>query len=85
MTRILLLGHGRMGLLVEQLAPEYGCEIAGIVTAKSGAAGITASPNRPEVAIDFTTANAVVANIQAMAEQGINVVIGTTGWLASEA
>ena len=29
--RILLLGHGRMGTLVEALAPEYGCEVAGVL------------------------------------------------------
>jgi len=30
MTKILLVGYGRMGKLVESLAGEYGCEIAGI-------------------------------------------------------
>ena len=84
MTRILLIGHGRMGVLVEQLAHEYGCEIAGIVTEETGVAGIAAAPQSIDVAIDFTTANAVVANIQALAERGINVVIGTTGWQSQE-
>jgi len=84
MTRILLVGHGRMGVLVEQLAPEYGCEIAGIVTEETGVSGIAAAPESTEVAIDFTTADAVVANIQALAERRINAVIGTTGWQAHE-
>ena len=84
MTRVLLIGHGRMGVLVENLAPEYGCEIAGVVTGKTGVAGITAAPESTDVAIDFTTANAVVTNIEALAERGINVVIGTTGWQAQE-
>jgi 4-hydroxy-tetrahydrodipicolinate reductase len=84
MTRILLVGHGRMGALVEQLAPEYGCEIAGIVTEETGVPGIAAAPESTEVAIDFTTADAVLANIQALAERRINVVIGTTGWHAHE-
>ena len=73
-----------MGVLVEQLAPEYGCEIAGIVTDETGSAGIVAAPASIDVAIDFTTANAVVSNIRALAERGINVVIGTTGWQAHE-
>lgn len=84
MTRILLVGHGRMGVLVEQLAPEYGCEIAGIVTEENGVSGIAAAPESTQVAIDFTTADAVVANIKALAERRINVVIGTTGWQAHE-
>ena len=29
--RVLLLGHGRMGQLVESLAPSYGAEIAGVI------------------------------------------------------
>ena len=35
--RLLLIGHGKMGQLVERLAPEYGCEIAGVVTEDVGA------------------------------------------------
>jgi 4-hydroxy-tetrahydrodipicolinate reductase len=84
MTRILLIGHGRMGVLVEQLAPEYGCEISAIVTEETGVAGIAAAPESTDVAIDFTAPDAVVANIQALAERRINVVIGTTGWQAHE-
>ncbi len=80
MTRILLLGHGRMGTLVERLAPEYGCEIAGIVTEETGVGGIAAAPESVDVAIDFTVPGAVVTNMQALAERRINVVIGTTGW-----
>lgn len=84
MTRILLIGHGRMGSLVERLAPEYGCTIASIVTDESGAAGISRAPEC-DVAIDFTVPDAVVTNIQALAERRTSVVIGTTGWLAHEA
>ena len=84
MTRILLVGHGRMGVLVEELASEYGCEVAGIVTRENGLAGIASAPASTEVAIDFTVAGAVVANVQALAERNINVVIGTTGWQAHE-
>ena len=84
MTRVLLIGHGRMGVLVEQLAPEYGCEIAGIVTEETGVSGIAGAPESTDVAIDFTTADAVITNIEALAERGINVVIGTTGWQAHQ-
>ena len=85
MTRILLIGHGRMGVLVERLAPEYGCEITGIVTEDNPAAAIAAAPESVNVAIDFTVAAAVPANVQALAERKINVVIGTTGWHEHEA
>ena len=85
MTRILLIGHGRMGVLVERLAQEYECEIAGIVTGDHPAAAIAGAPESTDVAIDFTVAAAVPANVQALAERKINVVIGTTGWQEQEA
>jgi 4-hydroxy-tetrahydrodipicolinate reductase len=77
--KLLLIGHGRMGRLVEQLAPQYGCEIAGVVTATSGADAI-GSAGPADVAIDFSTASAVPANFSMLAKRGVNVVIGTTGW-----
>src|SRR5688572_25736504 len=72
--RLLLVGYGRMGRLVEQLAGEQGVEIVGRV-----------DEGRDEwapadVAIDFTTAEAVVANFARYVERRLPVVIGTTGW-----
>ena len=84
MTRILLLGYGRMGKLVEQLAPDYGCEVAAIVTSVRGTRGIADAPGAFDVAIDFTAPGAVAANLSALAERGLNVVIGTTGWQVHE-
>ena len=85
--RILLVGHGRMGRLVSALAPEYGCEIAGIIDSRSatGPDG-PASPrwNEVEVAIDFSSSSAVAGNVSALARRGINIVVGTTGWQKDE-
>ncbi|MCC7418198.1 MAG: dihydrodipicolinate reductase [Acidobacteria bacterium] len=81
MTRILLVGYGRMGRLVESLAAEYGCEIAGIVDPAAGSDPIDSDRwAGAEVAIDFSTADAVPGNVEALARRGIDVVIGTTGW-----
>ncbi len=80
--RILLIGHGRMGRLVEGLAASHGCEVAGIVTSRSGDAVLAAGA---DVAVDFTVGSAVRANLARLAERGLNVVIGTTGWAADEA
>jgi 4-hydroxy-tetrahydrodipicolinate reductase len=77
-VRILLLGHGRMGKLVEALAPEYGATIAGVIDEHAG----DIAP--ADVAIDFTLADAVPKNLPRLAERKINVVIGTTGWQAHE-
>jgi 4-hydroxy-tetrahydrodipicolinate reductase len=76
--RLLILGHGRMGKLVESLAPEYDATIAGIVDEHSGEIADA------DVAIDFTLGEAVPKNLPRLAERKINVVIGTTGWQAHE-
>ena len=84
--RILLLGHGRMGRLVESLASSYGATIAGVIDEHSGDRAIAQGDyGAADVAIDFTLADAVPKNLPQLAERKINVVIGTTGWQAQEA
>lgn len=78
--RILIVGHGRMGRLVEQHAAEHECEIAGVVTRGQH---IDQAPAF-DVAIDFSTADAVLGNVATLSRLGKNVVIGTTGWQAHE-
>ena len=86
MVRILLVGHGRMGQLVERLAPAHGCEVAGVVTSRSGAEAIASGDfGDVDVAIDFTQADAVAGTVGQLARRKTNVVIGTTGWQRDEA
>lgn len=81
MTRVLLIGHGRMGALVERLAPEYGCEIGGVVTEESGDRAIELGEfGEIDVAIDFSLPDAVPLNLPQLIRRRINTVIGTTGW-----
>lgn len=83
--RLLLVGHGRMGRLVEALAPEYGAAVAGIVTARDADPALIEGDFGPvDVAIDFTVADAVPRNLPVLARRGVNVVLGTTGWAAHE-
>jgi len=85
-VKLLLVGHGRMGQLVEELAPRYECEIVRVITELDGPTAI-ADGEWPGVsmAIDFSTPDAVPLNLPQLAERGISVVIGTTGWQAHEA
>jgi len=84
--RILLIGHGRMGQLVEDLAPRYGCQIAAILDETSRPREIEEGDfGAVDVAIDFSLAHAVPQNLPQLARRGISVVIGTTGWQANEA
>jgi len=81
--RLLIVGHGRMGRLVESLAPEYGFEVAGVLEIDSNPDGRGVTPERcrdVDVAVDFSTAGATVATAPRLAAQGVNLVVGTTGW-----
>lgn len=85
MTNLVLVGHGRMGRLIEQLAPSHDCRIAGIVTELSPENALEEQDfGDVDVAVDFTVPGAVRANLESMAARGWNVVIGTTGWQHDE-
>jgi len=86
--RILLVGHGKMGRMVESLAAEYGGEIAGVIDPQSprhGGGPDAAAWQGIDVAIDFSTPDVVVKNAPVLARRGINLVIGTTAWQRDEA
>ena len=78
--RVLIVGHGRMGRLVESLCAEYGMQVAGAIG--RDAAADPASWPEADVAIDFSLGEAVPANLPRLASRGMDVVIGTTGWQA---
>ncbi|MBA2258404.1 MAG: dihydrodipicolinate reductase [Acidobacteria bacterium] len=80
-VRVLLVGHGRMGRLVEQLAEASGVQIVGHLTRGQSS---DATLPQADVAIDFSTAEAVYVNAPRLAARGMSLVIGTTGWQASE-
>jgi 4-hydroxy-tetrahydrodipicolinate reductase len=84
MRNLAIVGYGKMGRLIEHFAPEYDF----VVTLKldefnnANGEGITAGNFRDvDVAIDFSIPQAVPANAEAIAKLGVNLVIGTTGWL----
>ncbi len=78
-----LLGYGKMGQTLAQLAPQRGFEVRLVmdVDANAQGRGITREKFQGiEVSVDFTTPDAVVKNIQRVAALGVNLVVGTTGW-----
>lgn len=82
--RILLIGHGRMGKLIESLATEHGCVIAAIAEIDKPIPQALAAAGAVDVAIDFSQPAAVVANLTELAAHRVSVVIGTTGWQGEE-
>jgi 4-hydroxy-tetrahydrodipicolinate reductase len=74
--RLLIVGYGRMGRMIEELAVGDGFEIVGRV-----------DHGRNEwcdadVAIDFSTADALLTNFTEYVSRRMSAVIGTTGWNA---
>ena len=72
--RLLLVGYGKMGRLVEEMAAARQHAIAGRIDA-----GDETWP-AADVAIDFSTAEALAVNFPKYVERRLPVVIGTTGW-----
>jgi 4-hydroxy-tetrahydrodipicolinate reductase len=80
---IALIGHGKMGREVEQAAAEKGIKIARVFTSQNNMNGLGLNKNSLagiDVCIDFSTPTVALDNIQAVAENGTNIVVGTTGW-----
>lgn len=79
---VLVLGRGKTGSLVEEIARERGHNVTAVdeFTNVNGSAVTGEALANIDVAIDFTTPRAVVANIEACAKSATNLVIGTTGW-----
>ena len=78
-----LLGYGKMGRTIAQLAPQRGFDVRLImdIDANAGAAGITAENLAGiDVCLEFTEPRAVLENIRRVAGLGCNLVVGTTGW-----
>lgn len=82
MPRLAIIGLGKMGRTIEQLAPERGFEVVSRIDPKGGDAGkVTRETlNRADVAVEFSTPASAPANIIAALEAGCPIVIGTTGW-----
>jgi 4-hydroxy-tetrahydrodipicolinate reductase len=84
MPELAIVGYGKMGKLVEQLAPEYGFAVALKLDEFNNAAFVGLTPENfrgIDVAIDFSIPSAVPRNVEGIAALGVNMVIGTTGWL----
>ena len=80
-TRLAIVGMGKMGHAIEQLAAERGCEVVARLDVAETKAGITAKGlNGADVAVEFTTPASAAANVRGLIAAGIPTVVGTTGW-----
>jgi 4-hydroxy-tetrahydrodipicolinate reductase len=82
--RLAVVGYGKMGRMIEQFAPEHGFSVALKLDEFNNAnfEGVTAENfGAIDVAIDFSIPAAVRRNVEGIAALGVNLVVGTTGWL----
>ena len=80
--KLLLIGYGKTGSLVGDIARERGHEVR-VVVEEDNAGGSALAPDELkdiDVAIDFTGPHAVMGNIDACIRAGKDMVVGTTGW-----
>jgi len=81
--KIAIVGYGRMGRMIERLAEARGITVAVKLDEfnNAGYSGVTAPNFRGvDVAIEFSTPQTVVGNIERIAGLGVNIVVGTTSW-----
>jgi 4-hydroxy-tetrahydrodipicolinate reductase len=80
--RILVLGKGKTGSLVAEVARERGHDVRALdITENEHASALTASTLAGvDVVIDFTAPEAAVENMSAVLALGGRIVVGTTGW-----
>lgn len=78
--KIVILGYGKMGQLIEKFAMKRGHEIF-LIADKDNRESISASDiSGADVAIDFSEPTAALDNIHLCFEADLPIVVGTTGW-----
>ena len=75
-----IVGYGKMGHMVEQLAPEFGFEVRARLTSADSGRLTEKSLGGASAAIEFTSGAAATGTLRKLAALRINTVCGTTGW-----
>ncbi|HEY8690443.1 MAG TPA: 4-hydroxy-tetrahydrodipicolinate reductase [Chitinophagaceae bacterium] len=79
--KIALLGYGKMGKTIEEIALQKGHSISLIIDMHNLYDLTKINLQKADVAIEFTTPENAVNNLLQCFDAGVPVVCGTTGWL----
>ncbi len=79
--KITLIGYGKMGKTIEQIATQRGHQISHIIDVSNAHDLKTIKKEDTDVAIEFTQPESAFENVRYCVENQIPVVCGTTGWL----
>ena len=80
---VAIIGDGKMGQAIRQLALENGWTVSAMIGERESAGGSgigKGSLGEADVAVEFTQPDAAVANIAASLRARVPIVVGTTGW-----
>src|SRR6476659_9994809 len=78
-----IVGAGKMGAEIEEMASRRGHDVVWKLDSRENAGGAALTPEKlsgADVVFEFTHPAAAPANLTAMAAAGATVVCGTTGW-----
>jgi 4-hydroxy-tetrahydrodipicolinate reductase len=78
--KIALLGFGKMGQLIGQLAATRGHQVVLVIGAENSHDLTIDALQKADVAIEFSAPEVAARHIQLCLEAGVPVVVGTTGW-----
>jgi 4-hydroxy-tetrahydrodipicolinate reductase len=82
--KLAIVGYGKMGHLIEQLASDYGFEVVLRLDEFNNVDGAGLTPEAFEnidVAMEFSTPETAPDNLKRLAQLRVSAVTGTTGWL----
>ena len=79
--KIALIGYGKMGKMIEQIALERGHEIVSIIDIDNQQDFDSPEFASADVAIEFTAPQAAYGNYLKAWAKGVKVVSGSTGWM----
>lgn len=80
--KIALIGYGKMGHMIEQIARERGHEIVSIIDIDNAEDFQSEAFASADVAIEFTAPQAAYGNVMQAFNKNVKVVSGSTGWFA---
>lgn len=82
--KIALIGYGKMGRMIEEIAKSRGHEIVCVIDIENQNDFDSDAFKSAEVAIEFTAPTVAKSNVLKCMDRGIKVVSGSTGWLKGE-
>lgn len=78
--RIAIVGYGKMGKEIEQIALERGHEVSIKINSQNSQDIYKITPENTDIAIEFSKPELAIDSISTLLKQNVGVVVGTTGW-----